>query len=100
MRADRARIDVAAVHAVADRIDAATGLIDGAVTNHLARLAFGGALAGRAHTARGDALRGGLDRLAAELSQWSRAAVEIAVVLRAGAERYAEADGYAAARIA
>ncbi len=100
MRADRARIDVAAVHAVANRIDAATELIDDAVANHLARLAFGGALAGRAHTARGDALRGGLDRLAAELSQWSRAAVEIAVALRAGADRYAEADLYAAARIA
>jgi hypothetical protein len=100
MRANRARIDVAAVRAVADRIDAATELIDDAVANHLARLTFGGALAGRAHTARGDALRGGLDRLAAELSQWSRAAVEIAVALRAGADRYAEADVYAAARIA
>jgi hypothetical protein len=100
MRANRARIDVAAVRAVADRIDVATELIDDAVANHLARLTFGGALAGRAHTARGDALRGGLDRLAAELSQWSRAAVEIAVALRAGADRYAEADVYAAARIA
>jgi hypothetical protein len=100
MSANRARIDVAAVRAVAVRIDAATELIDDAVANHLARLTFGGALAGRAHTARGDALRGGLDRLAAELSQWSRAAVEIAVALRAGADRYAEADLYAAARIA
>ena len=100
MRANRARIDVAAVRAVADRIDAATELIDDAVANHLARLTFGGALAGLAHAARGDALRGGLDRLAAELSQWSRAAVEIAVALRAGADRYAEADLYAAARIA
>jgi len=84
---------------LADRIDAATELIDDAVAN-LARLTFGGALAGLAHAARGDALRGGLDRLAAELSQWSRAAVEIAVALRAGADRYAEADLYAAARIA
>jgi hypothetical protein len=100
MRANRARIDVAAVRAVADRIDAVTELIDDAVANHLARLTFGGALAGLAHAARGDALRGGLDRLAAELSQWSRAAVEIAVALRAGADRYAEADLYAAARIA
>jgi uncharacterized protein YukE len=96
----KARIDVAAIHAVADRIDAAAELIDDAVANHLARLAFGGALAGRAHTARGEALRGRLDRLAAELSQWSRAAVEIAAALRAGADRYAEADEYAAARIA
>jgi hypothetical protein len=93
-------IDTAAVHAVADRFAAAAGLIDGAACDHMARLAFGGSSAGRAHTARGDALRAGLDRLAAELSQWSRAAVEIAVVLRASANRYADADVYAAARIA
>lgn len=93
-------IDVAAVYAVADRIGAAADLIDDAVANHLAGLVFGGAGAGRAHTARGEALRAGLDRLAAELSQWSRAAVEIAVALRAGADRYADADLYAAARIA
>jgi hypothetical protein len=68
--------------------------------DHMARLAFGGSSAGRAHTARGDALRGALDRLTAELSQWSRAAVQIAVALRASANRYADADVYAAARIA
>lgn len=93
-------IDCAAVHAVADRFGAAAELIDGAVCDHLARLAFGGSSAGRAYTARGDALRAGLERLATELSQWSRAAGEIAVVLRANANRYADADVYAAARIA
>lgn len=41
-----------------------------------------------------------MDRLGAELSQWSRAAAEIAVALRAGAVRYADADVSAAARIA
>ncbi|COX10731.1 Hypothetical protein ERS007739_00691 [Mycobacterium tuberculosis] len=40
-----------------------------------------------------------LDRLAGELSVWSRAAVQIAFALRAGANRYAEADLCAAARI-
>ena len=93
-------IDTAAVHAVADRFAATAELIDGAMCDHMARLAFGGFSAGRAHTARGDALRGALDRLTAELSQWSRAAVEIAVALRASANRYADADVYAAARIA
>ncbi|AKN18077.1 type VII secretion target [Mycobacterium haemophilum] len=93
-------IDVAAVQAVADRLSAAADLIDGVIADHLARLAFGGASAGRAHTARGEAVRAGLDRLAAQLSQWSRAAVEIGVALRAGAGRYAAADRYAAARIA
>jgi hypothetical protein len=34
------------------------------------------------------------------LSQWSRASVAIAVALGSGAERYAEAELYAAARIA
>ncbi len=93
-------VDVAAVHNVADQLRAAAALIDGAVGNHLAELCFGGASAGRAHAARGDALRVELERLTAEVSQWSRAAIEIAFGLRAGAERYAEAETYAAARIA
>jgi hypothetical protein len=96
----QADIDAAAVHAVAERISAAADLIDDAARVHLTGLTFSGATAGRAHTARGDALRAGLDRLAAESSQWSRAAAEIAVALRAGADRYADADLYAAARIA
>ncbi|CAM3099153.1 hypothetical protein BST27_16050 [Mycobacterium intermedium] len=93
------RLDSAALRAVADRFSAAADLIDDAVVNHLARLMFDGARAGRVHAARGDALRVNLDRLAGELSHWSRAAREIAAALRAGAERYADADGYAAARI-
>lgn len=93
-------IDVAGVIAVADRISAAAGLVDDAAANLLARLTFGGACAGQAHIQRGEALRCGLDRLAGELSQWSRAAVEIAVTLRAAADRYANADRFAAARIA
>jgi len=94
------RIDSAGIHGVADQLRAAAELIDGAVGNHLAGLTFGGASAGRAHTARGDALRVELERLTAGVSEWSRAAVDIAVALRAGADRYAEADTYAAARIA
>jgi hypothetical protein len=93
-------IDTAAVHAIADRFGAAAELLDAAVYDHMASLVFAGSSAGRAHTASGDVLRGALDRLAAELSQWSRAAVEIAVAMRASADRYADADGYAAARIA
>ncbi len=96
----RTEVDVAALQRVADQLGAAAELIDGAVGDHLARLAFGGASAGRAHTARGEALRAGLARLAAQLSQWSRANADIAVALRASAERYADAELYAAARIA
>lgn len=93
------RLDSASVHAVADRVSAAADLIDDSVVNHLARLTFGGSGAGRAYVSRGAALRDGLDRLAGELSQWSRAAHEIAVALHAGAQRYADADRDAAARI-
>lgn len=96
----RTEVDVAAVHGVAEKLSAAAELVDGVVRNHLARLAFTGAGAGRAHTARGDALRVELERLAAQVSRWSRAAAEIAGALRAGADRYADAELYAAARIA
>jgi excreted virulence factor EspC (type VII ESX diderm) len=96
----RTGVDVAAVHRVADQLRGAAELVDAAVSDHLAALAFSGATAGRAHTARGDALRGQLEQLVAQLSQWSRASVAIAVALRSGAERYADAELYAAARIA
>ncbi|WP_421841888.1 type VII secretion target [Mycobacterium sp.] len=93
-------VDAEAVCAVAGQMGAAAALIDGAVSDHLARLAFGGVGAGRAHIVHGDAVHAGLNRLMADLSQWSRAAVEIALALRAAANRYAEADLDAAARIA
>ena len=96
----RTEVDVARVHRAADQLGAAAELLDRAVGDHLARLAFSGARAGRAHTARGDALRVELERLTAEVTQWSRAAVETAAALRAGADRYADAELYAAARIA
>ena len=94
------RFDSADVRGIADRIDDAAELIGEAVSNHLSRLAFDGSRAGRDYAACGDRLRSELDRLAAEVSQWSQAADGIAVALRAGAERYAEAELYAAARIA
>ncbi|OBG39985.1 hypothetical protein [Mycobacterium sp. E3198] len=94
------RLDSSGVDRVADQLGAAAELLDRAVADHLARLAFGGASAGRAHTARGDALRVQLDRLTAEVTQWSRATVETAAALRAGLDRYADAELYAAARIA
>lgn len=93
-------VDLAAVHRTADRFGAAADLLEGAVSEHLMRLAFSGASAGRAHAARGDALRAELERLAAGLSRWSRASVEIAAALRGCADRYADAEQYAAARIA
>jgi hypothetical protein len=96
----RTEVDVTSVDRVADRLGAAAELIDDALDTHLARLTYGGASAGRAYTARGDALRAGLQRLATELSQWSRATVDVAVALRASAERYMDAELHAAKRIA
>ncbi|MGO9926917.1 MAG: hypothetical protein ACLPLP_12535 [Mycobacterium sp.] len=96
----RTEVDVAAVHRVADQLSAAAELIDRTVGDNLARLVFSGASAGRAHTAHGDALRVELERLVAQVSQWARAAVDIAVALRAGADHYADAELYAAAQIA
>lgn len=93
-------VDVAAVYAVADQLNAAAEMIDDAVANDLTWLVFNGARAGRAHAARGDALRAALERLVAELSRWSRSTAEIGAALRAGADSYADADVYAAARIA
>lgn len=93
-------IDVLATHRVADQFRAAAEIIDRALSDRLGRLAFGGPTAGRAHTARGDALRAELERLIGEVAQWARASADIAVALRASADRYADADLYAAARIA
>jgi hypothetical protein len=93
-------VDVAAVHRVADQFSAAAELINAAIGDHLAGLCFSGAHAGRAYTARGDALRSELERLTTQLAQWSRASVDIGDALRAAADRYVDADMYAAARIA
>ncbi len=65
----RTQIDVAAAQRVANQFAVAAEFLDRAVTDHLARLAFGGAVA-------------------------------IAAALRSSAERYADAELYAAARIA
>ena len=91
------RVDTAAVYAAAQRFDAAAELLDSAVRTHLAGLSFGASTAGRAHTARGEAFATALRRLGGELGQWSRAAEEIGAALRAGADRYADAETRAAA---
>lgn len=100
MRRESSQIDLPAVRGIADRLDDVAEVINDAVAEHLAQLAFTGDRAGRTHTASGDALRTGLDQLVAELSQWSRASAEIGMALRASAQRYADAESYAAARIA
>jgi hypothetical protein len=98
-QAEAARVDVAGLHAVARKYEAVADIVDGAVRTHLSGLMFDGAAAGRAHVARGDALRVAVNRVVDQLEQWSRAAAEIAAALRASADRYAEADVSAARRM-
>jgi hypothetical protein len=88
------------VHAVANRFDDAAHLIEGAVRSHFPRLAFDGTTSGRAYIGQGDALRFALHQLSGDLSRWARASMEVAIALRASADRYADADHLAAARIA
>jgi hypothetical protein len=99
MGQQNAFLDAAAVRAVANRFDDTAQLIEAAARTHFARLVFDGATAGRSYAGHGDALRVALNRLTGELSQWARATVEIATVLRASADRYAEADLTAAGRV-
>jgi hypothetical protein len=96
---DVARVDVAAVHAIARQYEAAADIVEGAVRTHLSGLVFDGAAAGRMHVARGDGLRTAVDQVVDQLRQWSRAAAEIAAALRASADRYSEADARAARRV-
>jgi len=91
-----ARVDVAALIAVARQYDTVADIVDGAVRSHLTGLAFDGATAGRMHVARGDALRYAVDHVVDQLVQWSRASAEIAAALRTSADRYAAADADAA----
>jgi hypothetical protein len=94
-----ARVDVAALHAIARQYEEVADIVDGVVRRHLTGLVFDGAVAGRIHVARGDALRAAVDHVVGQLRQWSRAATEIATVMRASADRYAEADARAARRL-
>jgi Excreted virulence factor EspC, type VII ESX diderm len=96
---DVARVDVAAVLGAARQYDAAADIVDTAIRTQLSGLRFDGAIAGRMHTARGDALRNAVDDVANQLRQWARAATEIAAELRASADRYADADARAARRM-
>jgi len=83
----------------ARQYDAAADIVDTAIRTHLTGLRFDGAAAGRMHTAHGDALRLAVDDVVARLRQWSRAATEIAVELRACVDRYVDIDSAGARRL-
>ena len=89
---DLARVDAAALLGVADEYEAVADAIESVVRTRLAGLQFGGAVAGRSHVARGEAVRVAVDGIADRLREWSRASAEIAATLRMTAQRYDEAD--------
>ncbi len=97
--AGAARVDTAAVRAIAREYETVAAILDATVRTHLSGLGFGGATAGRAHVAHGDALRGKLFDVITGLRQWSRAAEEIAAALQGSVERYQSGDAAAADRV-
>ncbi len=96
---DVAHVDVSAVLDAARQYDAAADIVDTAIRTHLTGLRFDGAVAGRMHTAHGDAVRLAIDDVVDRLRQWSRAATEIAAELRSCADRYVDTDIRGARRL-
>lgn len=96
---DATRVDGAALYTAAQQYESAARVVDAAVHTHLDALTFDGATAGRAHTVHGHALRTAVDDMVAPLRQWSRAATEIAMLLRHSADRYTGTDAAAARRV-
>ena len=95
---DAARVDIGALLDAAGRYDAVADALDGAVRTHLAAT-FAGAVAGRAHAARGDAVRSAVERLGDDLRMWARSSAELASALRGSADRYVAAEARGAVRL-
>ncbi|BBY28381.1 type VII secretion target [Mycolicibacterium sediminis] len=95
---DAARVDVAVLRDVARGYDAVAEAVTGA-RSHLAGLTFDGAVAGRSHSARGDALRRAIDGIDATMRRWAETAAETATALRTSADDYVRTDDDAARRL-
>jgi hypothetical protein len=89
-------VDLALMHAAADRIDAAADLLQDVVDTQLRALRFDGTAAGRAHRADGDAVCAAVRGTVAGTARWTRAARDLACALRAGAQAHAGAEQQAA----
>ena len=96
---ESARVDVGALLDVAGRCDAVADLVDGLARGGLDRLSFGGTVAGRDHTARGDGVRRAVDDVVDQTRVWARAMREIAAAARVSADRYLDVDARSAARL-
>jgi hypothetical protein len=92
-------INVAGVRGVAGEFDSVAEELQKAI-QQLRGLSFGGASAGRWHTAKGDAVRDGLREVVTHLENWQRTNTAIAEQLRATAQRYADRDAKNKARVA
>jgi hypothetical protein len=96
---DAARVDVMAVLDVARGYDAVADMIESGVNAHLTHSSFDGAVAGRAHAARGEALREAIGELADQMRAWSRSCSEISSALRISADTYVGAEALGARRL-
>ena len=96
---DAARVDTGVLLDVAGRYDAVADGLDGAARTQLARLSFGGAVAGRTQAAAGEALRSAVDALGDDVVIWARSSIEIASAIRTSADRYLTAEARGAARL-
>ncbi|MGH3725343.1 MAG: type VII secretion target [Mycobacterium sp.] len=95
----KTRIDVAGVRGVAGEFDDVASELQNAI-DQLRGLSFGGASAGRWHTAKGDQVSAGLREVVTHLEDWHRVNTAIAEQLRATAQRYADREAKNAARTA
>ncbi|HET7739565.1 MAG TPA: type VII secretion target [Mycobacterium sp.] len=95
---DAARVQVAALRDAARDYDSLADTVATA-RSHLAGLTFDGAVAGRSHAARGDALRASLGQIDEAMQRWTAANAGIAAVLRLSADRYADVDARSASRL-
>jgi hypothetical protein len=96
---DAARVDVMAVLGVARGYDAIADMVVAGVHAHLAHSSFDGAVAGRAHAARGEALRKAIGELADQLRMWSRSCSEISSALRVSADDYVGVEALGVRRL-
>lgn len=92
-------VDVAALRAAAREYERAAEMVDRSVRDQLCQLAFGASTAGRAYVAHGEALQAALRSLTSSVSEWSRAAGEIATALDVSVDRYVDADERVAERV-
>ena len=96
---DAARVDVMAVLGVARGFDAIADMIESDVGAHLAKPSFDGAVAGRSHAARGEALRHAIGDLTDQMRTWSRSCSEIGSALRVSADAYVGAEALGMRRL-